>query len=83
MPNTGVRVSKSAEGIVQRAFENGEPVFVIRAKDIFALPTLSKYLGMVRTQGPTNPAYEADIENIFQAFRTWQEENIGQVRYPD
>lgn len=83
LPNTGVQVSKSAEGIVRAAFENGEPVFVLRAKDIFALPAIAGYLSRVRQYGPTNPQYEADIEHIFQAFRTWQEQNIGQVRYPD
>jgi hypothetical protein len=83
LPNTGVVVSKSAEGIVHSAFENGEPVFVLRAKDIFALPTISKYLGQVRAYGPTNSDFEKDIENIFQAFRSWQESHIGQVRYPD
>ena len=83
LPNTGVVVSKSAEGIVRKAFENGEPVFVLRAKDIFSLPIISRYLNMVRTRGPTNSDYEKDIENIFQAFRTWQEDHVGQVRYPD
>lgn len=83
LPNTGVEVSKSAVGIVQSAFDNGEPVFVLRAKDIFSLPVIGEYLNRVRQYGPTNPSYEKDIEHIFQAFRTWQEMHLGQVRYPD
>lgn len=83
IPGTELMVSKSAIDIVNKAFENGEPVFVLRAKDFFALGTLKEYLRVVRTQGPTNPSYEQDIDKIVQGFEQWRSNHIGQVRYPD
>lgn len=83
LPHTGEKVSKSAHEIVDKAFANGEPVFVIRAKDFFAVQVLGFYLECIERQGPNNPEFEEDIVKIQNAMRQWQRDNLGKVRYPD
>lgn len=83
LPYTGETVSKGAIEIVTNALAQDEPVFVIRAKDFFAVPTLGYYVEQVERQGPRNAEFLEDIVKIQNAMRAWQSDNWGKVRYPD
>lgn len=83
IPGTETLVSKSAQQLVTSALDNDEPVFVLRAKDIFSLPALQYYKLQVERYGPTNHGFQIDIENIMDAFSKWRTANAEQVKYPD
>lgn len=82
IPYTHEHTSKSAHRMIDKAFANDEPVFVIRAKDIHSTRALAAYLQSLRGGGSPPETLE-DVERIFRAFRTWQTDHSEQVRYPD
>jgi hypothetical protein len=82
LPHTGEMVTKSARDIVDRALAADEPVFVIRARDVCAMPALAAYLRQVQV-GTSPPELVDSIEKIFKAFRSWQQENSRLVKFPD
>ncbi len=74
---------KTAESILASAQEQDEPVFVMRAKDLFSVPMLYQYLEKVELHGPANLEFHDAIVDLIEEFKTWQKRNQGKVRYPD
>jgi hypothetical protein len=83
LPWTGEIVHKSAVDIMTKAFANDEPVFVLRAKDFFAVQVVVHYQQLIETVGPNNLELQEDMAKLVKAFRDWQGSHMGQVRYPD
>ena len=83
LPHTGVEVHKSAARMVDEAGFEGEPVFVIRAKDLLSVPVITEYIDMMRRFGSADPVFEEDMRNIRAEFIAWQKDNPERVRYPD
>lgn len=83
IPHTGVPTSKSAMDMVAKAMDEDEPVFVLLAKDFFAVQVIAHYLELVEKFAPTNHEFQEEIVNIQTAVRSWQADNIERVRYPD
>jgi hypothetical protein len=81
IPGTETMVSKSAHDIVQRAFDNEEPVFVIRARDNLSIAAINAYL-ISGLQLGADPEFLAEIQKIHQAMLTWRLEHMNEVRMP-
>lgn len=75
-------MAKSAREIIEKAFANNEPVFVIRAKDIHAMDALALYAQQVKLGGSPK-SYGEDISRIVGEFAVWRLQHSDQVRYPD
>lgn len=61
---------------------SGEPLFVVRGRDMLAVPTATAYAGfasVVELQGPVLDAVFSDI----QAIQLWQTANPTLLKYPD
>lgn len=69
--------------ILKKCAVSGEPVFILRAKDIFSVMVIAKYLEIVESYGPSDHEFQATIVNTLQNFKDWQAKNIDKVRYPD
>lgn len=82
IPYTHENTSKSAHSVIDKAFANDEPVFVMRAKDVHSVRALSAYLASVQGGG-SSPEFIEDIIRIHRAFRLWQTDHTDQVRFPD
>jgi hypothetical protein len=83
LPWTGEPVHKFAQQMLDNAFANDEPVFILRAKDFFAPQVVAKYLELIETVGPINMELQEDVTKVMNAMREWQGTHMGQVRYPD
>lgn len=64
-----------------------EPIFIIRAQDQFAVPTLADYLYYV-TKGTSSDRENIEewfnnMREIGNNFLTWQRENVDKVKVPD
>lgn len=68
--------------MLSEAALNGEPCFVIRAKDALSLKALDAYL--VEANNSACPkAFIEDVETIREEFHQWQTENLDKVKNPD
>lgn len=78
-------MSSEAKGpkIVAECEASGEPYFVIRAKDFFAMSALMRYTEEVHRTGPDNPEFSAELTRLGREFATWRAKNTRKVRYPD
>jgi len=83
IPYSKAKTSKSAQDILNKADERDEPVFIIRAKDIFALPTLNYYIAQVKNYGPSSPDFLQELHSIREAMKSWRDDNVERVHYPD
>lgn len=72
-----------ARAIFDACETTGEPVFILRAKDIFAPQMVMRYLEQVELFGPTNGDFAAEIHAHAIAMREWQTSHMAQVKYPD
>jgi len=79
----GTKVHGKAAKIIMDVDGTDEPIFVLRAKDIFATMAIVEYLRVVDSYAPDDHEFEESIVNILERFKTWQKENIQRVRYPD
>lgn len=72
-----------AKNILKKVEGTDEPIFVLRAKDMFSLFLLAQYWDMVEKIGPGNPDFEELVASTMQEFRQWQMRNPDRVKYPD
>lgn len=64
------------------AIPDDEPVFILRARDVAAVPTLESYLGLVRAAGSPQEHMDAVRKRIYQ-FIKFKEEHPDRMRTPD
>lgn len=67
------------ERIFDEATEQGEPVFVVRAKDNKAIPTLVHYMKLTEGDDDMREA----LEDLLLAVGQWRVENRGLTKDPD
>lgn len=63
--------------------DTGEPIFVLRAQDIFSIMGIAGYLDLIEKFSPNDHNMEAELCDVIEMFKRWQSENRDQVRYPD
>lgn len=70
---------------IKTLVESEEPIFIIRAKDRFALPMIRFYaeLGHLVKHGPENLDWLLDIDAVVAEFIEWQNQHPELVRIPD
>lgn len=85
LPNSPNRMRGKAGKIVREIEESGsdEPIFVLRAKDIFTPMVLTKYLELVEQFGPNNYEFAEQITDCLRTIKDWQHHHTDRVRYPD
>jgi hypothetical protein len=59
--------------MIKQCVANEEPYFVLRGKDICALPAIEKYYEAVKGK-VTDPYFIEEIEEIMKDFRAFREE---------
>lgn len=59
---------------------DGEPVFIIRAKDLLAEDTLIDYQNRAIAKGSTN---RSRVSTVKEKFAKWRRENPGKMKLPD
>lgn len=69
--------------IIMETRDSGEPIFVLRAKDIFSVLVIREYAKLIAEYGPDETQFLDDIEQRLVEFKKWQREHVGLVRYPD
>lgn len=62
---------------------SGEPIFVLRAKDIFAPMVVSEYLALAEKYNPRAHTLHGQVGEIQDQMLDWQRANMDKVRYPD
>lgn len=63
-----------------------EPVFVLRAQDVFSIPTIMRYklfIGQITTDERPPHSFIEGIEQVMTTFRDWQNANESKVKVPD
>lgn len=83
--NTGVLNPENSKGesIVYHCLKDGEPFFVLRARDIFSIMVIREYLRLIENYGPENIEFQQTLVDIINVFRGWQTNRPTMVRYPD
>ncbi len=66
--------------MIKQCVENEEPYFVLRGKDIFALPAIEAYFEAIKTE-VKDPYFIEEIEEIMKDFRAFREEQ--ETHIPD
>ncbi len=69
--------------IALECMQSGEPFFVLRAKDIFAVMGVNNYSKLVDEYGPLDVEFHAAVMDVAQEMREWQMANPERVKYPD
>ena len=72
-----------AKHILEACAGSGEPVFILRARDFFAIMAINHYLQVVEEFGPTNLDFQREIVDTLSGFKNWQRANSDKVRFPD
>lgn len=76
------KIYTQAEDANQAQFHMDEPVFIIRAQDLTAVPTLQAYMVLCEEPG-NDPSHLEGIRQELKRFETWQMENRALVKRPD
>lgn len=80
----GVLNGKAAKIIGDVVSEgHGEPVFVLRGKDLFAILNITNYQELIEKFSPNDVEIGEQISDVIEAFKNWQRGNMDKVRYPD
>jgi hypothetical protein len=65
----------------QVAIPSDEPVFVLRARDLYSVTVLGAYLNSVKEGSPSE--HVQAVENVVADFVQWREQHPDLVRIPD
>jgi hypothetical protein len=74
---------KDMRGMLADAERHGEPVFILRAKDILAPRVIENYLDMVILHSTDNIEFTDQIHDVIDAMKQWQKANPLRVKFPD
>jgi hypothetical protein len=69
--------------ILEQCAETGEPIFIFRARDVFALNAIFAYQDVIERYGPRNLDFQRQIVDAVAMFKDWQREHANEVRFPD
>jgi len=72
-----------AAKIIKECSASGEPVFVLRAKDIFSVMAVTEYARIVELYGPLDQELAMGVHDQLEKMKNWQRTHVGEVRYPD
>ena len=74
---------ESVEAFVEAVRENDptEPMFVLRARDVFSLPTIDNWL-LLAVVGGMSKARQENVHKTIKDFHEWRDNNIHKMRYP-
>lgn len=75
-------MAKNPAQIIHECNKNGEPVFVLRAKDRASVVALEAYFLMVSEAG-CNETFTEEVRDIANQFHLWQSQNLDKTRIPD
>lgn len=67
---------------MSKAKRNGEPVFVLRARDSCSTETLAKWIALCKESGVVQ-AKITDAESDLARFVEWQDTHQDECRLPD
>lgn len=74
----------------RKALTPDEPLFLLRAQDVFAPATVDGYAALLRAaaamggrDSDTLEHMATDAENVAAGMRVWQAENAERVKLPD
>lgn len=76
-------VNVASGGYLISGLERDEPVFVIRARDAFALPLLALYSTMIAQGDLFDWTRSNALQTDVQRFAEWRRANAASVRDPD
>jgi len=68
--------------MIKQCNENEEPYFLLRGKDLCALPAIEKYYEIVRAV-VKDPYFVEEIEEIMKDFRAFRLEQEAKTHIPD
>lgn len=68
--------------MIKQCNENDEPYFLLRGKDLCALPAIEKYYEIVKTV-VKDPYFVEEIEEIMKDFHAFRREQEQQTHIPD
>ncbi|MDR1813842.1 MAG: hypothetical protein LBR18_03220 [Tannerella sp.] len=68
--------------MIKQCNENEEPYFLLRGKDLCALPAIEKYYEMVKAV-VKDPYFIEEIEEIMKDFRAFRLEQEQKTHIPD
>ena len=64
--------------IIKQCLANDEPYFLLRGKDLCALPAIERYYEAVRDK-VTEPRFIEEIEEIMKDFRAFRQEQATHI----
>lgn len=74
---------KTAKEIIEKARDNNEPIFIVRAKDYYSLVAVQSYDIAIQRDCVLSNDFKDEIHQICEDFVNWRFENKEQVRKPD
>lgn len=77
------KIGGKAAKIIKEVAESGEPIFILRAKDIFSIQAVGHYIDLLEKYGPEAHDMAIGASEQNQVMRSWQRDNVSMVRYPD
>lgn len=77
------KIGGKAEKIISEVAETGEPIFILRAKDIFSIQAVTRYINLLEEYGPEAEKIVWGASEQHAIMKAWQRDHIEQVRYPD
>lgn len=77
-------MKKNPIEMIQKAGQNGEPTFTLRAKDLFSLTVIDEYIYVLESyiQDKDNEHLKG-VKEIRQEFMDWRKANEDKVQIPD
>lgn len=68
--------------IIEECMETGEPIFVLRAKDLLSVLAVAEYRDLLDKYW-ADPQMQEGVGAAFETMRGWQKDHPGEVRLPD
>lgn len=60
-----------------------EPVFILRAQDIHAVPTIARYQALIEATDGHDPEMLKKLDGVMDTFSEWQTDNHDRVKLAD
>lgn len=62
-----------------------EPIFILRAQDVLAIATISRYknLRLTAEEDPPSSEWVNDLDHVGEEFFAWAQANPDKIKLPD